>query len=456
MADGDPTVPGARPDDLVAAVESAVQEALRTGSEDHLRVLGHGEISLVVGWPTDEPVVACKRLPVFPSTTDAERYADVFSRYIARLEQGGLHVVPSRLVFLDPGPDGRQVGYVVQPVLPSATLGPDILRAAEPDPEHPLLTAVVAAVLGAVDERTGLDAQISNWAVSDGALQYLDVTTPILYGDGGLELDVDMLIASYPWLLRPPLRRFAAPPIAAAYCDPRTVLLDLAANLHKERLAAWIPAVLEVADRELPVSSTGPTTGPSRHGPSTTPADHPRRGRQVLPIQRAALGGHAASPSGRPVVAAQDPAPRLSVPPARPDSPLTPEPGVRAELRSGPPAGRSRRQTSASTSSAPINRATFSSIGLAPCVVTRAPCRPTSSAKRTSSRSPPTSQKARCCISRCTCCTPRRSTCESDASRHGRLVRSSSPRIPSQSASSRRTVTTSSAGSGLSPVRAGE
>ena len=98
-----------------------------------------------------------------------ERYADVFSRYLARLEQGGLHVVPSRLVFLDPGPDGRQVGYVVQPVLPSASLGPDILRAAEPDPEHPLLTAVVAAVLGAVDERTGLDAQISNWAVADGA-----------------------------------------------------------------------------------------------------------------------------------------------------------------------------------------------------------------------------------------------------------------------------------------------
>jgi hypothetical protein len=113
---------------------------------------------------------------------------------------------------------------------------------------------VVAGVFGTVDERTGLDAQISNWSMVDGAAQYLDVTTPILRDDSGrLELDVGVLVASYPWALRPALRRFAAPPIAAAYCDPRTVLLDLAANLHKERLTVWIPAVLEAANRELSV-----------------------------------------------------------------------------------------------------------------------------------------------------------------------------------------------------------
>jgi hypothetical protein len=60
-----------------------------------------------------------------------------------------------------------------------------------------------------------------------------------------------VLIAAYPWVLRPPLRRFAAPPIAAAYCDPRTVPLDVAANQHKERLTQWVSAVLEAANREL-------------------------------------------------------------------------------------------------------------------------------------------------------------------------------------------------------------
>ncbi len=254
MPDSDQTRPGSARADLPAllvAVESAVQEALASGADDQLRVLGHGEISLVIGWPHDAPVVACKRLPEFPSTAAAERYEDVLSRYLTRLEDRGLHVVPSTLSFLEPGPDGRRVGYVVQPVLSAGSLGPDILRADVPDADHPLLTAVLSGVLRTVDAQTGLDAQISNWAMLDDTVSYLDVTTPILYDADGLALDVNVLIASYPWLLRPLLRRFAAPPIAAAYCEPRTVLVDLAANLHKERLTEWIPAVLEAANREL-------------------------------------------------------------------------------------------------------------------------------------------------------------------------------------------------------------
>jgi len=247
----DPSPLGHPQGDRLVDVEDAVQEALASGREDRLRVLGHGAMSLVIGWPPADPVMACKRLPVFPSTSAAERYQDVFYRYIARLEARGLHVVPSSLNFFDPGPDGSRVGYVVQPILPRASLGPAILRATSPDPEHPLLAAVIARVLRTVDARTGLDAQISNWSMMDDTVRYLHVTTPFLYDDQGLALDVDVLIASYPWILRPPLRRFAAPPIAAAYCDPRTVLLDLAANLHKERLTEWVPAVLEAANREL-------------------------------------------------------------------------------------------------------------------------------------------------------------------------------------------------------------
>jgi hypothetical protein len=254
MRDSEQPAPGSPRGDLLAllaAVESAVQEALASGREDQLRVLGHGEMSLVVGWPTDDPVVACKRLPVFASTAAAERYEDVFSRYIARLERRGLHVVSSSLSFLEPGRDGRLVGYVAQPVLPAASLGPDILRAAAPDPDHPLLTAVVTGVLRTVDQDTGLDAQISNWSMLGDTVAYLDLTTPILYDEDGLALDLDMQTAPYPWLLRPLLSRFAAPRIAAAYCQPRTVLVDLAANLYKERLTEWIPAVLEAANREL-------------------------------------------------------------------------------------------------------------------------------------------------------------------------------------------------------------
>jgi hypothetical protein len=159
-------------------------------------------------------------------------------------------VVPSTFEVV-PTAKADRAGYVVQPVLPPGSLGPDLLRAATPDPDHPLVAAVVDAVVRVVDKHTGLDAQISNWAVVDGRTQYLDVTTPILYDEDGLALDVGVLVAAFPWLLRGPLRRFVVPSIAAAYCDQRTVLLDLAANLHKERLTEWIPAVLTAANRAV-------------------------------------------------------------------------------------------------------------------------------------------------------------------------------------------------------------
>lgn len=252
MAEGDPTQPDPHAHAvLLPAVEDAVQAALMSGSEENLRVLGHGEISLVIGWPSGDPVVACKRLPTFPSADAAERYAEVFRRYLARLAAGGVNVVPSTFHVLAAGGGATRVGYVVQPVLPTGSLGPDVLRAAAPDPEHPLLAAVIAGVVGVVDERTGLDAQISNWSLTAGTAQYLDVTTPILYDDGELALDVDMLIAAYPWVLRALLRRFVAPPVVAAYCDRRTVLLDLAANLHKERLTDWMSAVLQAVNRQI-------------------------------------------------------------------------------------------------------------------------------------------------------------------------------------------------------------
>ena len=60
-----------------------------------------------------------------------------------------------------------------------------------------------------------------------------------------------MFLASLPWLLRGPVRRFVLPGILQRYHQPRTVVLDLAANLVKERLGSWIPTVLAAAGDRL-------------------------------------------------------------------------------------------------------------------------------------------------------------------------------------------------------------
>lgn len=233
-------------------IEAAVQAALRTGREDGLRVLGYGEITLVLGWPHDRPTVAAKRLPTFPAASVADRYAVQFERYLGVLDARGVTPVPSSLRVIAGAEPGERVGYVVQPALPPETLGPAVLRAADPDPDHPFLAAVCEAVPRVVDDRTGLDGQVSNWAWTDGRASYLDVSTPMLFDDRGrLVLDTGLFLAAYPWLLRRPLDRAVVPGVVGAYRDARHVLLDLVGNLHKERLDAWIPAAIEAANRGL-------------------------------------------------------------------------------------------------------------------------------------------------------------------------------------------------------------
>ncbi len=236
----------------LARLEAAVQRALSTGSADGLRVLGYGEITLVVGWPTEQPAFACKRLPRFPDAASFDRYRAVLERYVAALTERGLSVVPSTLERVD-APGGGVVGYLVQDALPEQTLLTSLLRTTTPDADHPVLADLVGRVSAVVDPAVGLDGQLSNWALGpDGGLVYYDLTTPMLTGpDGRPALDVGLFVAMAPWALRAPLRRFVVPGILQRYHDRRTVLLDLAANLHKERLVPWIPAVVTAANRAL-------------------------------------------------------------------------------------------------------------------------------------------------------------------------------------------------------------
>ncbi len=231
----------------LAGLEDEVAAALRTGDISRLRVLGWGEISLVLGSPAAHPEWACKRLPPFRSAADAGRYAAIIVRYIAELERSGVAVAPTemRQVVRD---DGSAVLFCIQPVLPAESLAVNVARD-HPEKAEGLLGEIVATVFSVVDAEMGLDAQLSNWATVDGRLTYFDITTPMLRrADGTTELDADVFLTSMPWLLRAPVRRFVVPDILARYHGQRTVVLDLAANLLKERLDALIPAVLAATE----------------------------------------------------------------------------------------------------------------------------------------------------------------------------------------------------------------
>lgn len=233
----------------LASLERDVLAALDAADASRLTLLGEGEISLVLAGG-DGPAWACKRLPPFATAAAANRYAATIERYLGELSGRGIDAVDTAIRHLA-GDDGHVVLYCVQPILPADTLAVDIARRDDRLGRR-LLEEIVDHVLSAVDERFGLDAQLSNWALVDDRIVYLDVTTPLLRDAAGTsQIDTDVFLVSLPWILRPAVRRFVVPDIIARYHDPRTVVLDLAANLLKEQLDHLVPIVVGAAESRV-------------------------------------------------------------------------------------------------------------------------------------------------------------------------------------------------------------
>jgi Family of unknown function (DUF6206) len=233
------------------SLEKLVEDALTSGHDERLPVLGFGEISLVLAWPPEHPAFACKRLPPFPSRGRFDTYGETLHGYLDALAASGVRVVETELRGVERG-DGSVAGYVVQPVLPAPELATTILRQSDAGAGHPLVDAVVTTVAETVSTRVGLDSQLSNWTWDGSALTYIDVSTPLIWGeDGHSRLDLNLLAQAYPAILRWPLRRSVAPGILDTYRDLRKVYLDLCGNLLKERLDGWLPVFLSRLDRRI-------------------------------------------------------------------------------------------------------------------------------------------------------------------------------------------------------------
>jgi len=200
----------------------------------------------VLGWPTDEPAIAVKRLPVFGERAQVETYARLVAEYLAVLCERGVGVVDTEVRSLA-APDGFHV-YLLQPLVPRERVLSVALASAPPARAEALLERLVDAVCAAVDAGVGLDAQAGNWAVDGDRLALFDVSTPLLRSPEGRDrLDMSLFVSIYPSALRPLLRRVAHQ-IAGPYHVPRSVLLDVASNLHKERLDRCVPMLLAVAN----------------------------------------------------------------------------------------------------------------------------------------------------------------------------------------------------------------
>jgi hypothetical protein len=239
--------PGLPPTEL-EVLEERLQEAFLTGDASHLAVIGYGEISCVVAHSVGDARYACKRLPEFGTQEAFDRYRKLFDEYLVALREGGVEPVASALQVVDGAREGI-VAWCIQPLLDADGLLPKRMRAAERDEAVELFERILAGIRGTAGPELGLDGQLSNWVMQDDELRYLDVTTPLMRDASGADrLDADLFLASLPWALRSPVKRFVLTGIIDKYHRPRGVTLDLLGNLIKERLDLFLDPFLEVAN----------------------------------------------------------------------------------------------------------------------------------------------------------------------------------------------------------------
>lgn len=244
----------------LGALERSVDVALANGDESGLHVLGYGEITTVLAWPNPDGPYACKRLPLFTEERFAV-YRSTFDDYLVGLDARGVDVLPTELGHrtLD---DGRIVAYCIQPALPRESLVPCYLRnagddAAADELAGAVIGAVVDHVAAVADDHIGIDAQVSNWAVTNSGLVYLDVSTPFLRDANGRDrFDCDIYLESLPAVFRGFARRFVIAGVVDTYHSPRSITLNLAGNLAKEGLDRWVPLTLDLARERLGVDIT--------------------------------------------------------------------------------------------------------------------------------------------------------------------------------------------------------
>lgn len=219
------------------------------------RVLAEGRVCLVLSLKDCKATpLVYKRLPMFRTPAEAERYEVLHRRYIRALsERVGVRVMPSATAQVPSQAPGRTVLYIVQERVHEDCVGHNAIYRLSPADISRLLLAVLQETAKVFDfNRThkgdlelGFDSQISNWAIlgfdpeNPGLperirLAYLDTSTPLMRRHGEEQLDADLFLRSLPRVFRPIIRRSTLNDLLARYYDFRRAALDLVANFHKE------------------------------------------------------------------------------------------------------------------------------------------------------------------------------------------------------------------------------
>ncbi len=252
--------------DLLQKFEYGLNPQKPEASAIPAQIIGYGEMStiFVINVPGQESL-AYKRLPIFQTTGEMDKYERLFHEYGSRLSRIGLNTPPFDVVRVQPR-DGNMVMYNVQARLDGRSIGNKLIHSL-PDDGVMTLFRMILAELNKVFTfnesgsgiKIGIDGQISNWAVADymddfkigpdTRLCYIDTSTPLMQRDGIEQINPELFLRSAPSFLRWLIRWTFLNEVMTRYYNFRRVVMDLIANFYKEQRSELIPALIAEANR---------------------------------------------------------------------------------------------------------------------------------------------------------------------------------------------------------------
>jgi len=253
--------------DLLREFERGLDPRYPDRSKVPARVLGYGEISTVFeiqveGWRD----LAFKRLPIFYTTEEMEKYRAAYEEYNRLLEEDiGLHL-PAHGYAAFCNDAGRPIFYIIQEQLPYLSIGNRAMHLLPREETLALVRRVLQELRKVWDFNrqqdrlhVGIDGQISNWSVEGfdaehphldkaAPLWYMDTSTPLFRIQGVEQLDAELFLRSAPSFLVWVLRLLFLEDVVNRYHDLRRVAMDLVANFYKEQKPDLIPDVIEMVN----------------------------------------------------------------------------------------------------------------------------------------------------------------------------------------------------------------
>lgn len=238
------------------------------------KIIGYGEMSTVFNFSDpDLKGYAFKRMAIFQNNSEAKKYETDYIEYNKILNKTGISTPDYGCTALQKNQEGL-VLYLSQGLLNPLCICHKAIHQISPSESLRLFNAILEKIHLVFDTnqktqnkrkpviKIGLDAQISNWCISNWngktnslpkkiKLAYLDTSTPLIRKDSVLQLDPELFLRICPASLVWMIRMFFLKDVVERYFDVRSVIMDLIANLYKEKRSDLINDFIDLANNYL-------------------------------------------------------------------------------------------------------------------------------------------------------------------------------------------------------------